>query len=241
MSTVDDLADDLPRRLLVEGLGTAMLLVLVVGSGIATSVGGAASTQLFQHAMVVGVGLAVLVVVGLPVSGAHFNPAVTLADLVLGGIDRATAVAYVVVQLVGAMTGTVTAHLLFGLPAVGLGSTPRSGPGLWASELLATAGLVTVIVALVRAGDRRALPWAVGGWIAAAIVATSSASFANPAVSVARALTDTWTGIAPGHVPAYVVAQLAGAVLAALGASWLFRPSRTSVMPDHVPTSQERP
>lgn len=211
----------LARVLVAEFLGTAGLLVAVVGSGIATTGDASAAAQLFRHAVVVGVVLAVLVVVFLPVSGAHFNPVVSLAQRWLGVIDVRETVGRVTVQVAGAIVGTVTVNVLFGLPAAALGTTARSGPQLWGSEVVATAGLVTVILALVRQRNHAALPWAVGGWVAGAIFATSSMSFANPAVTIARALTDSWTAIQPVHVPMYVVAQLVGLALAVPLVAWL--------------------
>jgi len=209
------------RREATEFIGTMTLLVAIVGSGIATSVDGAASTQLFQHAMVVGLVLAGLIVVLLPMSGAHFNPAVTLAIRMAGGIDTRRAWRYVAAQVAGACAGVVIANLLFSQPAVAIGSTVRAGPALWASEVFATAGLVLVILLLVHTERTRLVPAAVGAWIGAAIFFTPSMAFANPAVSISRMLTDTWTAIAPASVPGFVIAQFAGAVAAVIVATWL--------------------
>ena len=213
------------RRLVAESLGTAGLLTAIVGSGITTASDGAASAQLFQHAAVVGAALAALIVTLGPVSGAHFNPAVTLVDTLLGGTSARMAVAYVVAQIVGAVGGVVGANMLFGLPAVVVATTDRTGAAFAASEGIATVGLLLVIFGLLRSGSARAVPAAVGGWIAAAIYFTSSTSFANPAVTVARVLTDTYTGIAPPAVPGFLLAQLVGALLAAGLVGWLFRPT----------------
>lgn len=212
------------RRLVAEFLGTAGLLLAVVGSGITASTDGAASAQLFQHALIVGAALAALIATFGPVSGAHFNPAVTLVDAVFGGIRPRVAAAYVGVQMLGGVLGVVGANLLFGLPAVAWAGTERAGFGLAASEAVATLGLLLVIFGVVRSGNVRAVPAAVGAWIGAAIYFTSSTSFANPAVTVARMLTDTYTGITPGAVPAFLVAQLVGAGAAAGLIAWLFRP-----------------
>lgn len=212
------------RHLVAELLGTAGLLLAIAGSGIATAADGAASAQLFQHAVVVGAALATLIVTFGPVSGAHFNPAVTLVDAVFGGLRARMAVAYVVAQLVGAVIGVVGANLLFDLPAVTIATTDRTGLPLAVSEGIATVGLLVVIFGIVRSGNVRAVPAAVGAWIGAAIYFTSSTSFANPAVTVARLLTDTYTGIAPAAVPGFLAAQLAGALLAVVLIAWLFRP-----------------
>ncbi len=220
---------DPTRQVAGEFLGTMVLLVAVVGSGIATSVDGAASTQLFQHAAVVGVTLFVLIWVLRSVCDAHFNPAVTLAAVVLGMLPRRLAAGYVLAQVGGAITGTVVAHLLFREPVVALGATGRSGLHLWGSEFAATAGLVVVIFALVRAGEGRVVPSAVGAWITGAIFFTSSMCFANPAVSVARMLTDTWTGIVPAHVPPFVIAQVLGALGAVVLVAWLFDPEPATI------------
>ena len=213
------------RRLVAECLGTAALLVAVVGSGITMSDGGAASTQLFQHAVTVAVALVALILAFGPVSGAHFNPAVTAADWWFGGLPGRRALAYVAVQVVGAIVGTVSTHLMFGLQAVTPGTTGRDGMGVVVGEAVATAGLVIVIFALVRTQRTAAVAGAVGAWIGGAIVFTSSASFANPAVTVARALTDTWTSIDPTSVPGFLLGQAAGVVFAVALVVWLYEPA----------------
>ncbi len=204
------------RRLTAEGLGTALLMVAIVGSGITASIDGAASAQLFQHAAVVGAALTVLILTFGHVSGAHFNPAVTLVDAMFGGLPRRLAAGYVAVQVVGAVAGTAATNLLFGRGAFELATTARSGVALAGSEALATFGLLVVIFGVVHAGRHDAVAAAVGAYIGAAIYFTSSASFANPAVTVARMFSDTYTGIAPGGVAAFVAAQLVGAGLAAV-------------------------
>jgi glycerol uptake facilitator-like aquaporin len=211
------------RALAGELLGTAGLLLAVVGSGITASIDGPASAQLFQHAIVVGAALAAFIVTFGPVSGAHFNPAVTLVDAAFGGMRAGMATAYIAAQLVGAVIGVVGANLLFGEPAVALGTNERTGALLGASEAVATFGLLMVIFGVVRSSNPRAAPVAVGAYVAAAISFTSSAAFANPAVTVARALTDTYSGIAPSSVPGFLAAQLLGAALAAAMIGWLFR------------------
>ncbi len=212
------------RQLAAEGIGTAALLAVIVGSGIAVAHDGAASTQLFQHAVVVGAGLTVLILTFGPVSGAHFNPVVTLVDAWFGGLPWRRAAGYVAAQCVGAVTGVVLTNALFGAAAVSMATTSRSGAGLAASEALATAGLVVVIFGLVRSGGGRVVAPAVGAYIAAAVASTSSAAFANPAVTIARTLSDSYTGIAPGDVAGFLFAQAAGGAAAAALVWWLFAP-----------------
>lgn len=212
------------HRLVAEGLGTAGLLMAVVGSGI-VGTGGAAATQLFQHAVVVGLALVVLIFVFGPVSGAHLNPAVTVADWWFGGLPAGRAWRYVAAQLAGAATGTVATNLMFGEAAVTVATTSRDGLGLVAGEAVATGGLLVVIFALVHTDRTGAVPAAVGAWIAAAILFTASAAFANPAVTLARALTDTWTGIAPPSVPGFLAGQGIGVVLAVPLIAWLYAPT----------------
>ncbi len=198
-----------------EFVGTGLLLVLVVGSGITVErLGTSPAVSLFIHAITVGVGLAALIAALGAISGAHFNPAVTIGFLLRRQVDRRTAGAYMLVQALGAIVGTGVAHLSFGEPLVTLGATERFGPGLWLSELIATGVLVGIILVLVGLGQEARVPTAVGAWVAAAIVATASTGFANPAVTLARAVTDTYTGISPGSVPMFLVAQLAGAFVA---------------------------
>lgn len=212
------------RRLAAELLGTAGLLLAIVGSGVAAASDAGTPAQLFPHAVVVGAALGALIMTFGSVSGAHFNPAVTLVDALFKGLGPWLAGGYVVAQLGGAVVGVVGANLLFGLPAVAVATTERAGWALAASEGVATAGLLLVIFGVARSGNTRAVPAAVGAWLAAAIYFTSSTSFANPAVTVARVLTDTYTGIAPAGVPAFLAAQLVGAAAAAGLIAWLFRP-----------------
>ena len=189
------------RRLAAEFLGTAGLLLAIVGSGITASSDGAASAQLMQHAIVVGAALAALIVTFGPVSGGHFNPAVTVVDAVFGGLRWRTAAGYVLSQMAGAIFGVIATNLLFGRAVVEIAGTDRTGLAGAASEAVATFGLLVVIFGVVRSGRTNAVPAAVGAWIAGAIYFTPSASFANPAVTVARVLSDTYTGIAPSGVP----------------------------------------
>lgn len=202
--------------LTAEFVGTGLLLVLVVGSGITVErLGTDPAASVFIHAATVGLGLAALIAALGPVSGAHFNPAVTIGFLLRRQVDRRTAGFYVLVQSLGAMVGTGVAHLSFGEPLATFAATVRTGPGLWLSELIATAVLVGLILVLVGLGQEARVPAAVGAWVAAAIVATASTGFANPAVTLARTVTDSYTGISPASVPMFLIAQLAGAFAAA--------------------------
>lgn len=231
-------ADD-ARRLVAELLGTAALLSAVVGSGIVVDTGGSEpATQLFQHAIVVGVTLTALILTFGPVSGAHFNPVVTAVDWWFGGLPARRAIAYVVVQVVGAVLGVLATDAMFGAAVGTLATTARDGLGVVGGEVVATAGLILVIFALARSDRLAAVPGAVGAWIAAAIVFTSSASFANPAVTLARALTDTWTGIALASVPGFLAGQAVGAVLAAALVRWLYHPSPDDAAEVLVPHQQ---
>jgi arsenate reductase len=206
----------LARRLLAELLGTAGLVAVVVGSGIAASrlspddVG----LQLLENAVATGLGLFVLILVFGPVSGAHFNPVVSVADAVLGDFRRRDVGPYVLAQCTGAVLGAVLANLMFELSAVSAAQTERGGGALWLSEVTATTFLLLVIFCLARSGLAAGSPaltaGAVGSYIGAAYFFTSSTSFANPAVTLGRAFSDTFAGIDPGSVPGFVLAQLVG-------------------------------
>jgi glycerol uptake facilitator-like aquaporin len=205
----------LGRRVVAEGVGTAFLLAAVVGSGIMAErlAGGNAALALLANAVATGGALVALILTWGPISGAHFNPAVTLAAASEGALAARDALAYVVAQLAGAIAGVWLAHLMFDLPLLQLSVRARSGMGQWTGELVATFGLL----ALIRSGGRHAptaLPVGVACYITAAYWFTSSTSFANPAVTIARALTDTFAGIAPADAPAFIAAQAAGAVAA---------------------------
>lgn len=212
---------DAARSTGAEFVGTALLLTLIVGSGRQVeSLGIDPSAQLLAHALAVGLGLAVLVAVFLPVSGSQFNPAVTLVAWGTGAMPRRLVVPHLVAQLTGAVVGVVVANLAYGAPAVEVSTNVRDG--VLGAEALATFSLVLVIFALVRAGRPEWLPAAVGGIVGAGIVATASTGFANPAVAVARILTESYTGIAPESVPPFVAVQLVGAGVAALVVVWLW-------------------
>lgn len=213
------------RRLLAEALGTASLLAAIVGSGIVAQQDGAASAQLFQHTVIVGLALVALILTFGPVSGAHFNPAVTVADAWFGGLPWGRAAGYVAAQLLGAVAGVAFTNATFGGAALQIATTHRSGSGVIAAEAAATAGLIVVIFGLVRSDGGRVVAAAVGAYIAAAIYFTASASFANPVVSVARALSDTYTGIAPTSVPGFLLGQTVGTVVAIGLVRVLFAPA----------------
>lgn len=207
---------DLTRRASAEFAGTAFLVIVVVGSGIAAERLSPNDTglQLLENAVATAAGLMALILVFGPISGAHLNPVVSLADRVFGGMANREVAAYVVAQVTGAVSGAVIANLMFALPAIEWSSKARSSGGLWLGEVVATVGLVLVIFAVVRSGRASVAPFAVGAYIGGAYFFTSSTSFANPAVTVGRAFTDTFAGIRPSSVPAFVAAQLVGAVLA---------------------------
>ncbi|MBA3653186.1 MAG: aquaporin family protein [Actinobacteria bacterium] len=215
---------ELARRGVAEAVGTALLAAVVVGSGIAASrlSPGDVGMQLLENSIATGAGLVALILAFGPVSGAHFNPVVTLADRVLGGLSTFEALTYVGAQLVGGCAGAVVANLMFALPAVDLSAHTRSGGGLWLGETVATFGLVMVILGVVRSGRTSAAPFAVGAYIAAAYWFTSSTSFANPSVTVARMLSDTFAGIEPSSVPVFVVMQLIGGLAAVALARFLY-------------------
>lgn len=210
------------RRIVAEALGTAFLLAAVVGSGIMGErlAQGNTAIALLANTLATGTALVVLILTFGPVSGAHFNPAVTLAELALGNIRGREVAGYIAAQVIGAVAGVAAAHLMFGEPLFFASQQVRSGPAQWWSEFVATFGLLAVIQAVVR--TRPALiSIAVGGYITAAYWFTASTSFANPAVTLARSLTDTFSGIRPVDAPAFIAAQLLGAGAATLLFRWL--------------------
>lgn len=206
-----------------ECMGTGMLLITVVGSGLmaADLSGGNQALALLANSLATGLMLAVLITLLAPLSGAHFNPAVTLSLKVSGVGGSPTVWSHVSAQTVGAIGGVLIAHLMWSLPPLQWAQQERWGVGLWFSELVASAGLVFVIVAGARRNPTQ-VPWLVGAYITAAYWFTASTSFANPAVTVARALTDSFTGIAPASVWPFVVAQFTGATAGAFAAKTLF-------------------
>ena len=213
----------LPRRAAAEAIGTGTLVAAVVGSGImATRLSPDVLLQLLINATATVTVLAVSIAVLGPVSGAHLNPAVTIAQACRRDLRPGEAAAYVAAQLGGGLAGTGVAHLMFDLTIWQPSTQRRSGPALWLGEVVATAGLLFTIAALTRTGRGHLGPLLVPAWIGGAYFFTSSTSFANPAITLARALTDTFAGIAPGSVPAFVAAQAVGAVLGAGLAITLF-------------------
>ncbi len=234
----------LPRRLAAEALGTGMLVTVVVGSGIAAATLSPddAGLQLLENSLATGAGLAVIILLVGPVSGAHLNPVVTLADWWLGrragvGLSFPEAGAYIAAQTVGGVSGAVLANLMYDLPAMTWATTERSGAHLWLSEVVATAGLVALIFALARSARGALSAAAVGAYIASAYWFTASTSFANPAVTVGRMFSDTFAGIAPGSVPPFVLAQLVGGTLGVVAVLALYPDAAASAHCAVVPAA----
>jgi glycerol uptake facilitator-like aquaporin len=213
----------LSKRLGAEALGTALLLATVVGSGIMAQklAGGNVALALLGNTLPTGAILVVLIQIFGPVSGAHFNPVVSAAFALRGELPWRDAAAYVLVQIIGAVIGVWAAHLMFDLPLHQISTTVRTGPGQWLAEAIAAFGLLLTIFGCL-ANAPGAVPSAVGLYITAAYWFTASTSFANPAVTVARALSDTFAGIAPSGVPAFIAAQIAGALAAVVLARWMW-------------------
>jgi glycerol uptake facilitator-like aquaporin len=207
---------DLARRLAAEALGSAFLIVAVVGSGIMASrlSSDDVGLQLLENAGATAGALIGLILMFGAVSGAHFNPVVTLVDRLLGSITTRDAVLYAIAQTIGACTGTLIANAMFERPLIELSTKTRSSGALWLSEVVATIGLLLVIHGCVRTGRARAVPFAVGVWIGSAYWFTSSTSFANPAVTMARTLSDSFAGIAPASAPMFILMQVIGAGIA---------------------------
>jgi glycerol uptake facilitator-like aquaporin len=217
----------LPRRVAAEFLGTLLLLAAVVGSGIMAErlAGGNMALILLCNAIATGAALVALILTFGPVSGAHFNPAVTLADAVSGSFAWRHVPAFITAQLAGAFAGVGAAHLMFGLPAYSISTHVRSGPAQIFSEFVATFGLLSVIWGCSRTRPS-VVPFAVGAYITAAYWFTASTSFANPAVTLARAITNTFTGIRPSDVLPFVAVQFAGALTTTLLFQWLMPPPK---------------
>lgn len=212
----------LSRRLVSEGLGTAFLLATVIGSGIMGErlADGNTAIALLANTLATGAGLVALILTFGPISGAHFNPAVTLSSVWLEGMDRSHACAYILVQIIGAFAGAASAHLMFNEPLFSVSQHARAGLAQGWSEFIATFGLVSVIISCSK--HRPGItPFAVAAYITAAYWFTASTSFANPAVTLARAASDTFAGIQPADVPGFIIAQLLGAVAAVLLWKWL--------------------
>ena len=211
-----------PRRLTTEAIGTGMLLAAVVGSGIMADrlSGGNQAVALLANTIATAAALVALIVTFGPISGAHFNPAVSIADASQGGLPWHEVPAYVVAQVCGAVLGVWTAHVMFGEPVFMFSQHVRSGPAQMVSEFVATFGLLSVVWGCSRRRSD-AVPFAVAAYITAAYWFTASTSFANPAVTVARAVTDTFAGIRPADVPGFLVAQFAGATAATILFRWL--------------------
>ena len=214
----------LARRLLAELLGSAFLAALVIGSGIAaqTLSPGDVGLQLFENAAATGAGLFTIILMFGPVSGGHFNPVVSLADATFGGIAWRDATAYIPTQIAGCTIGAVTANAMFALSAVSISTHHRASGGHLLGEAIATAGLLLVIFSLARTRRTSMAPAAVGAYIGAAYFFTSSTSFANPAITVGRMLSNTFAGIAPASAPGFIVAQALGGALAVVAIRALY-------------------
>ncbi|MCB1381426.1 MAG: aquaporin family protein [Notoacmeibacter sp.] len=219
------MAFDLSRRVAAEALGTMILVATVVGSGImADRLSDDVAVSLLGNTIPTGAILFVLITALGPVSGAHFNPAVSLVFLVRREVSARDCAAYMVAQITGGIAGTLLAHAMFELPLLQLSQTVRSGGGQWIAEIVATSGLVLTILAGLRF-KADAIPALVGLYITAAYWFTASTSFANPAVAIARAFSDTFAGIRPADVPLFVVMEIIGALIAAGFAGWLLTPA----------------
>ena len=214
------------RRLGAEALGTGLLVATVVGSGImAASLTTDSAVALMGNTIPTGAILVVLITILGPISGAHFNPAVTLAFLVRAEMSVPIALGYMLAQIIGGILGTWLAHGMFEQEIFQFSQTPRTGPGQWLAELVATFGLVATIFLGLRARPE-AVAWLVGLYITAAYWFTASTSFANPAVAIARSLTDTFSGIRPADLPGFVVAEAAGALVAVALVAWFYSGQR---------------
>lgn len=216
---------NLPRRLLAEALGSMLLAATVIGSGIMAQrlAGGNVAVALLANTLATVAVLGVLIALLGPVSGAHLNPAVSLIEALRRRLPLPHAAGYIAAQVGGCVAGAVLAQAMFELPLIQSATHVRAGAAQWLGEFVATFGLLLVILGCRRVRD---LPWMVAGWIGAAYWFTSSTSFANPAITIARSLSDTFAGIRPADVPAFVLAQLAGALAAYLAATGLFPLSR---------------
>jgi glycerol uptake facilitator-like aquaporin len=214
---------DLPRRLAAEALGTALLVATVVGSGImAETLTKDVALALLGNTLPTGAILVVLISILGPISGAHFNPAVSLVFALKGELTPRDALGYVVAQVAGGIAGTMVAHAMFALPLIDASLKTRTGGAQWFAEAVAAFGLLATILAGIRF-NRTAVPWLVGLYITAAYWFTASTSFANPAVAIARSMTNTFSGIRPADLPGFIAAELSGAVVALILMNWLLR------------------
>jgi glycerol uptake facilitator-like aquaporin len=229
----------LPRRAVAEFLGSAFLAATVIGSGIAAArlSPGDIGLQLLENAAATATGLFTFILMFGPISGAHLNPVVSLIDVALGGRHRRDLLAYVPAQIVGCVVGAVIANAMFGLSAISISTTHRASPSHLLAEVVATLGLLLVIFSLARTGRGQSAPAAVGAYIGAAYFFTSSTSFANPAIDVGRMFSDTFAGIAPASVPAFIVVQLLSGVLA-LGLIRVLYPAITPEEPAEIMVPQ---
>ena len=210
------------RRLTAEGLGTALLVAAVVGSGImADRLTDDTALALLANTIATGAALIMLITIFAPISGAHFNPVVTLVMALRRDLPASRAMPYIAAQCIGGILGTWAAHAMFDLPLLQLSTTIRTGPSQWLAEAIATFGLILAILGAMNARANVALT--VAAYITAAYWFTASTSFANPAVALARALTDTFAGIRPADLPGFILAQIAGALIAAAIGGWLFK------------------
>lgn len=215
---------DLPRRLVAEALGTCLLVATVVGSGImAETLTKDVALQLLCNTLPTGAILVVLITMFGPISGAHFNPAVTLVFAWQRALPRSEAIPYMAAQIAGGIAGTIVAHLMFAYAPVEFSAKVRTGSAQWFAEGVATFGLVATILASVRF-QKAAVPWLVGLYITAAYWFTASTSFANPAVAIARSFTNSFSGIRPLDLPGFIAAQIVGAFIAAALFAWLLEP-----------------
>jgi glycerol uptake facilitator-like aquaporin len=230
----------LARRLVAEGLGTALLLATVVGSGIMAErlAAGNMAIALLGNTIATGAGLVAFILMLGPISGAHFNPAVTLADAAMGGLRWRDVPGYLAAQIAGAFAGVAVAHGMFGEPVFSASRHARAGGAQFLSEFVATFGLLCVIWGVARRRST-AVPFAVGAYITAAYWFTASTSFANPAVTMARSATDTFSGVRPADVPGFIVAQLLGSAAATLLFRWLV-PALPERAPDVVVPRREQ-
>ena len=233
---------DRPRRLTAEAAGTALLLATVVGSGIMGErlADGNVALALLGNTLPTGAILVVLILVFGPVSGAHFNPAVTAAFALRREIAPPDALLYVTAQVAGGLIGVFAAHLMFEAAVFQVSLNARTGGAQWFSEAVATFGLVAAILGTLR-WRPEAVPYAVGLFITAGYWFTASTSFANPAVTIARSFTDTFSGIAPAHAPAFILAQFVGAVVATGLFAWLLSPVGTTQAEESAPTAEAKP